>query len=64
MRPNGSGTGLWLTLAKHILEKLHGFTLSIASTVGKGTRVSIVKPILERSKLSCWKVFQELEWPK
>lgn len=43
MRPNGSGTGLGLTLAKHILEKLHGFAITISSTVGKGTRVTISK---------------------
>lgn len=41
MRPNGSGTGLGLTLAKHILEKLHGFRISISSTVGVGTQVTI-----------------------
>lgn len=43
MRPNGSGTGLWLTLSKHILEKLHGFTLSISSTLGSGTCVTITR---------------------
>jgi len=43
MRPNGSGTGLGLTLAKHILEKLHGFEIGISSTVGVGTRVTVSK---------------------
>lgn len=43
MRPNGSGTGLWLTLSKHILEKLHGFTLAISSTLGSGTCVTITR---------------------
>ncbi len=43
MRSNGSGTGLWLTLAKHILEKLHGFSLKITSTIGTGTQVKICR---------------------
>ncbi len=38
------GTGLGLPLAKHLME-LHGGTLSIESTLGKGTTVTVVFPL-------------------
>ncbi|MBN1909536.1 MAG: PAS domain S-box protein [Pirellulales bacterium] len=39
-----SGTGLGLPLAKHIVEDVHGGTLSVTSELGKGSTFSVTLP--------------------
>jgi two-component system phosphate regulon sensor histidine kinase PhoR len=41
------GTGLGLTLAKHIVETVHDGKLSVTSEEGKGTTFSLELPVLE-----------------
>ncbi|PHR93969.1 MAG: hypothetical protein COA78_32285 [Blastopirellula sp.] len=42
-----SGTGLGLPLAKHIVEDVHGGSLTVTSTVGKGSTFRITLPTVQ-----------------
>ena len=43
------GTGLGLPLAKHIVEDVHGGTLTVASELGKGSVFCISLPSQKRT---------------
>ena len=43
------GTGLGLAITKHLIE-LHGWEVGVASTLGKGTRITIAMPIPRQEK--------------
>ena len=49
-KSKGTGTGLGLTLCQEIAAE-HGGTLSIDSALGRGTRVELVLPALDRADL-------------
>lgn len=42
----GKGTGLGLAIARQIIEEKHGGTISVTSTVGKGTEFVLSLPLL------------------
>ena len=44
------GTGLGLPLAKHIVEDVHGGSLTVSSELGRGSRFRISLPCLTRAK--------------
>lgn len=45
-----SGTGLGLPLAKHIVEDVHGGTLTLQSTLGQGSTFRVRLPLLARNR--------------
>jgi two-component system phosphate regulon sensor histidine kinase PhoR len=44
------GTGLGLSLVKHIVEDVHGGTIAVASQVGKGSVFRVTLPAVSRSR--------------